>query len=106
MQLHLIVLCFISAFLAQAQAQAEDAEWPAPTDGCDINVARDLYFSQSARLRGPSTTVIMGFPTDGAAPPSDACDESEDPAKAKRQVLEVGKGAYIAPTSGPYGMGK
>ncbi|WWC66840.1 uncharacterized protein I206_100747 [Kwoniella pini CBS 10737] len=100
MKLHFVLLSLLPAIAAQAQ----DVEWPSPTEGYDINAARELYSSQSAKLGGSSTTVIMGFPTAGATAPTDACDQSDDP--VKRGVTQVGGGAFIAPTAGPYGMGK
>ncbi|WRT63841.1 uncharacterized protein IL334_000766 [Kwoniella shivajii] len=99
------VLLSFPLLLSSTLAGSEPtATWPAESTGCNLDQARSLYSSQSARLGGQSTTVIMGFSTSGAVKPTDQC---EDTIPTKRSaVLENGHAAYIAPTGGPYGMSK
>ncbi|WVW81790.1 hypothetical protein I302_103787 [Kwoniella bestiolae CBS 10118] len=101
MQLSTLVLPLLP-LLVSVTAQDQLA-WPAPSEGCDLNIAKDLYASHSAKLAsgGPSTTVLVGFPIAGAPKPTDQCEDT-----AQKRVVENGRPAYIAPTGGAYGMSK
>ncbi|WVQ93543.1 hypothetical protein IAU59_000618 [Kwoniella sp. CBS 9459] len=61
-------------------ALANAAEWPVTgQEGCPLEAAKAIYSSHSARLGGFSTTVVMGYPTQGAQMPADACESAAEP---------------------------
>ncbi|WWC99256.1 hypothetical protein V866_006152 [Kwoniella sp. B9012] len=108
MQSSTLLSAILPFLLASTTAFAQDptaTSWPAASEGCDINVAQKLYSSHSAQLAlGASTTVVVGFPTEGAAKPTDQCED--DGVNPQKRIIENGHAAYIAPTGGAYGMSK
>ncbi|WVF65908.1 hypothetical protein IAT40_000646 [Kwoniella sp. CBS 6097] len=66
--------------LTDQLAAANAAQWPVTgQEGCPLEAAKSLYYSHSARLGGSSTSVVMGFPTEGAQQPADACESAAGP---------------------------